>query len=339
MRPRASVKQVAMEIVLSLLLLGVAGASVFATPVAPTSESAVSQWDHYFGVAISGDRAYVVGSAGVVVTSDDRGRTWNRQILRRPSDRSEGTASDLCGIAMAPGGQVGWIVGEQGTIFKTIDSGKTWNFQPNPITNRLFSVAALSPTHACTVGSNGAFSCTTDGKKWSNVAAPSDLSYYDIKFQNDRTGLVAGEFETILRTNDGGRAWQIVRGGKVASAETAPYFTVAFLNDHQGIAAGQSGVAVQTSDGGITWTDLHLPAQASIYASAQESGPPSAGEVLLAGSHGLFLKENGSAKGKVDHISLADLTAVAVQEGLGIAVGMNGTVLLSADGSTWKAVP
>ena len=102
MRPGASVKQVAMEIVLSLLLLGAAGASAFATPAAPTSESAVSQWDHYFGVAISGDRAYVVGSAGVVLTSDDRGRTWNRQILRRPSDRSEGTAADLCGIAMAP---------------------------------------------------------------------------------------------------------------------------------------------------------------------------------------------------------------------------------------------
>jgi photosystem II stability/assembly factor-like uncharacterized protein len=331
-------KQVAAGFVLVLFLMGALEThDAFAAPV-PSPQSAISQWDHYFDVAISGNRAYVVGSAGVLLTSDDRGRTWMRQILRRPSDRSEGTAFDLCGIAMAPGGQVGWIVGEQGTIFKTTDSGKTWNFQPNPISNRLFSVAALSPTHACTVGSNGAFSCTTDGNAWSNVDAPSDLSYYDIKFLDDRTGLVAGEFETILRTTDGGRTWQTIKGGKVASAETAPYFTVAFLNDRQGIAAGQSGVAVQTSDGGATWTDLHLPAQASIYASAQGSGLTSAREVLLAGSHGLLLKENGSAEAKADHISLADLTAVAVQGGVAIAVGMNGTVLLSADGSNWKAV-
>src|SRR5215469_1102355 len=43
-------------------------------------------WESYFGVTIlPSGRAIVVGDKGVVMTSDDAGRTWTRQHLKRGS--------------------------------------------------------------------------------------------------------------------------------------------------------------------------------------------------------------------------------------------------------------
>ena len=85
-------------------------------------------WENYFGAAIlPSGRAVVVGDKGVVMTSDDGGRTWIRQLLKKGPKYY-----DLYGVAFTADASHGWVVGDSETIFRTDDRGKTWSEQQAP---------------------------------------------------------------------------------------------------------------------------------------------------------------------------------------------------------------
>ena len=74
-------------------------------------------------------RAWAVGDLGLIVHSEDGGKTWEPQISR--------TEAMLNSITFDADGQQGWAAGEGGTILKTEDGGKSWQaiayrFYPAP---------------------------------------------------------------------------------------------------------------------------------------------------------------------------------------------------------------
>src|SRR5713226_3840289 len=74
-------------------------------------------WESYFGVAIlPSGRAIVVGDKGVLMTTDDGGRTWTRQLLKKGPKYY-----DLYSVAFTPDASHGWVVGDGGAIFRTDD--------------------------------------------------------------------------------------------------------------------------------------------------------------------------------------------------------------------------
>src|SRR5579859_7505343 len=120
-------------------------------------------WENYFGVSIlPSGRAIVVGDQGLVMSSDDQGKTWTRQQLKNGL-----TPFDLYSVAFTPDGAKGWIAGDGGSMYRSDDQGKTWTLQPTKVAAALMKVAAVDAQKACAVGEHGAVICTADdGATW-----------------------------------------------------------------------------------------------------------------------------------------------------------------------------
>ncbi len=87
-----------------------------------------------------------------------------------------------------------------------------------------------------------------------------DATLRDINFVDANTGIAVGDQGTVLRTNDGGRSWQLVFISNDCSLQSVCFSD----KDHGWIAGGYSlplvnrsrGVILQTSNGGQTWSEL-----------------------------------------------------------------------------------
>ena len=65
---------------------------------------------------------------------------------------------------------------------------------------------------------------------------------------------MAGEFQTIMHTDDGGATWKKQYGGK-----DGRLFGIAFRDAKRGIAVGTSGLVLVTCDGGVSWKQTATP--------------------------------------------------------------------------------
>ena len=68
-------------------------------------------------VTRAGDRLVAVGSRGLIVRSEDQGKTWIQSSVP--------VQSDLLAVNF-PNSLNGWAVGHEGVILHSIDGGKTW---------------------------------------------------------------------------------------------------------------------------------------------------------------------------------------------------------------------
>ncbi len=299
-----------------------------AAPAAPqaTTQPARS-WENYFGVAIlPSGRAVVVGDKGVVMVSDDQGKTWARRQLR------QGVRYDnLYSVAFAPDGASGWAVGDNGAIFRTTDRGATWTEQKAPANSALMTVAVIDAQKACAAGDHGNIVCTTDGgATWNLHNVGGDIGIFDLTFTDANNGWAVGEFQTVLHSSDGGASWKIALGGDRMKASD-PYFAIAFGGGHDGLALGLSGTALQTSDGGVTWKPIRLAiAQSSFYAVA--TVPARADSYYAAGENGVAALLAGGQLSQVQSGTSNAIAALAFSDHFAMAVGLYGTLLLSDDG-------
>jgi cytoskeletal protein RodZ len=98
-------------------------------------------------------RTWRVGSGGVIQKAAPDG-SWEI----RPS----GVKVDLFGISFA-NSKVGWAVGQGGTVLRTTDGGDTWTRMPNPTSEDLVRVGAISETKVNVITRSGQTLQSADG--------------------------------------------------------------------------------------------------------------------------------------------------------------------------------
>lgn len=268
--------------------------------------------DNFFAVAThDGTRAWVVGNFGSAFVTTDGGRSWKRQ--------DTGTESPLFGVDFADETH-GWIVGQGGLILRTTDGGASWTPQASPVAGgkHFFEVAAVDRDTAWAVGDWGAIARTTDGgRTWRDVSLGAltversedeagqfavitdDVILYDVEFVDGRHGAIAGEFGTILLTEDGGATWR-----RAATGTDKTLFGITFVTPAEGWAVGIDGLILHTTDHGTTWAFLHGVVERSDI-----------GELSFT-----------------DAVENPGLYDVVVRDGFGIVVGDTGALFLSTDG-------
>ena len=123
-----------------LALLVITVASLAATGATGRSASeAFGPTDAFYSVtSLPSGRWLVVGASGVLLTSDDNGKTWTRTQLAKIYPFSW---LDLFSVRFAPDRVNGWISGEQGLVLRTTDGGKTWQKQQSGVVDNLYRVA------------------------------------------------------------------------------------------------------------------------------------------------------------------------------------------------------
>jgi|TARA_R110002074_G_scaffold402194_1_gene604423 photosystem II stability/assembly factor-like uncharacterized protein len=242
----------------------------------------VRRTDRIQAAASIGDEVVVVG-VGLLLNSNDAGKTWRRT--------SPDGLPALIGVTMcADKTQVAISAEKQAWV--STDNGKTWlandlgtEESPQYIScgpdNKLWVAASFSTL----------LSSSDQGKTWQQTSLDEDLIFTYINFFDAQHGIAIGEFGSVYNSEDGGENW-IAKEQPIAN-EFYP-MAVSFLDNQHGWIGGSNGVILHTSDGGNNWLKEETGSEAPIYGLlANASG------VYAVGGFGTFLERKVNNEGTV----------------------------------------
>ncbi|RKE23846.1 photosystem II stability/assembly factor-like uncharacterized protein [Paraburkholderia sp. BL23I1N1] len=209
----------------------------------------------------AGKRIVAVGEQGLVVLSDDDGKSW-RQARQVP------LSATLSAVTFVDA-QHGWAVGQWGAILATSDGGETWKKQRMDVSvdQPLFSVYFRSEKDGLAVGLWSLMLATHDGgATWSKVAVPKppggahgDRNLYHVFADRQGALYIDSEQGMVLKSTDGGMNWSyLATGGK------GTLWSGVAMPDGRIVVGGLLGSLFESSDGGATWSSVATGTKNSI---------------------------------------------------------------------------
>lgn len=151
-------------------------------------------------VAASGpNRAWAVGSNGLILSTADGGTTWGQQSSRTTEDLSAVACVDV---------KTAWSVGTSGTVLATTDGGLTWEPQVVDTMETLRAVSFADKLNGCVVGDAGTVYVTRDGgRRWACIDTGMWWDLYSVTMVDRLNGWIVGDGGLLMRTTDGGLHW------------------------------------------------------------------------------------------------------------------------------------
>lgn len=199
----------------------------------------------------AGARIVAVGDRGVVLLSDDQGKSW-RQARDVPTDAT------LNAVSFADE-RNGWAVGHWGVILRTGDGGETWSRQRLDTSEDrpLYSVHFLNAEHGVAVGLWSLLLRTRDGgTTWEDVALSpppgdtrADRNLMRIFANHGEDLFIVGERGTVLHSSDRGLNWSYAATGYRGS-----FWSGTALADGTLLIGGLRGNLYRSTDNGASWS-------------------------------------------------------------------------------------
>ncbi|HZI86640.1 MAG TPA: YCF48-related protein [Pyrinomonadaceae bacterium] len=149
-----------------------------------------------FSVAcVSAQRAWAVGTGGLLLRTVDGGATW--------TTHESHTKDDLMRVRFA--GEVGWIVGGadgRGVVLRTIGSGESWQVQKLQVEAGLFDIFQVGDS-AWISGEKGTILRSRDrGQSWLPEKTPTNENITSLFFISPNHGWAGADRKTLLRFSD-----------------------------------------------------------------------------------------------------------------------------------------
>jgi len=171
------------------------------------------------------------------------------------------------------------------------------------------------------------------GWSWLNPL-PQGNSLGAVKFISSTTGWTAGDYGTILKTQDGGNSWQLQLSGT-----TNILLGMCFTNADTGTVVGAFGTILRTTNGGRNWlTQIGGLASPITFRSVSFSD---ANTGTIVGDLGTILRTTDGGTTWTQQVSGTSNTLFGVaftNSNTGTAVGTLGTILRTTNGgTTWAA--
>jgi photosystem II stability/assembly factor-like uncharacterized protein len=282
------------------------------------------------GITRAGSRLVAVGERGVILTSDDHGRQWQQASVP--------VSATLTAVHF-PTPQRGWAVGHGGVILHSEDGGRQWRKQLDGVAAAQLELDAARVAAAQASGdeatSGAAKRRLRDAQRLLDDGA--DKPWLDVRFTSATEGIVVGAYGGILRTQDGGRSWQSLRG-HMANPKGRHLYSLQQAGDTLYVV-GEQGQLFRSRDRAAHFDTLATP-YAGTYFGLQASP---AGELLAYGLRGNALRstDDGQTWQKVDTGQPITLTAGTRRpDGSVVLVDESGRVLQqSASGFQPLSVP
>ncbi|MFZ6047068.1 WD40/YVTN/BNR-like repeat-containing protein [Pseudomonas sp. CR3202] len=234
------------------------------------------------------DRVVAVGDHGMVLLSDDQGRSFRQA-------RSMPLSTPLTGVSFADASH-GWAVGQWGAILATGDGGETWDIQrlSSEEDRPLFAVHFFDARRGVAVGLWSLVLTTEDGgKTWNErtLQAPPGYSRADLNLMGlfaDGHGSVYATAERgqLLRSDDRGKTWRYL-----ATGYEGTLWSGAVLADGSLLVGGQRGTLLHGSADGTTWQRVALESKSSITSIAV-----SGQQVVAVGLDGLMVSSRDGGR-------------------------------------------
>lgn len=138
-----------------------------------------------------GARAVAVGPRGLIITSDDAGRTW--------SQSEAPVQSDLLAVRFVNDHE-GWAVGHDSVILHTVDRGRSWQKQ--------LDGRAVRERFTSFYQRAGADAQQCAQQITNNYRSGPGSPFLDVWFRDALHGFVVGPFGMLAATVDGGVTWE-----------------------------------------------------------------------------------------------------------------------------------
>jgi len=181
-------------LVLGLAASPKAQADTFQRPLdQPAQASSFAARGPLLAIAAAGSRFVAVGQRGHIIYSDDAGKTW--------AQASVPVSTDLVAVSFASA-RKGWAVGHGGVVLKTTDAGATWIKQ---LDGRKSAEIALRYLESKAGTLAGAQKLVEREKRLADDGGTQPLMA--VHFESETTGCVAGAFNRLFCTEDGGTTW------------------------------------------------------------------------------------------------------------------------------------
>ncbi|MEO0558774.1 MAG: binary toxin-like calcium binding domain-containing protein [Bacteroidota bacterium] len=223
------------------------------------------------GVAMLDDGALLASGRGIIVRSEDGGRTWTDISIPEPATRSvvwwglETRSGTETAIAFGHVDQAGYLL-------RSIDGGQTWTNIPGPVAGKYVPLTGVAHAGGNVWYAIGGFRgitrmdfyrSTDDGRSWTLVSLPFSITEFeDVAFKDANTGLLldngaggAGAGQ-VYRTTNGGDSWTpVLRSHNTTDIEFAGGSTWYI----PGAWGDTGGRILRSTDDGQTWTNIVIP--------------------------------------------------------------------------------
>lgn len=298
------------------------------------------------GAATAGKRVVAVGERGIILLSDDAGKSWRQAAVP--------VSVTLTAVRFADA-KNGVAVGHAGVILVSADGGASWQsvmdgeriatfaleaaragtsaaairdaerLVADGADKPLLDVCLLGEGRMLAVGAYGlAFASADGGRSWSSwmdrIDNPKGLHLNTVRRRGD-TILIGGERGLALLSTDKGRTFkqlQVPYQGSFFSAELGA--------DGALLLAGLRGNVWRSADAGASWRQLASPMPVTITASTARAD----GSLLFANQAGVLLTTDRDALVPLAGAPLAPLNGVlALDDGKLLALGARGVSVVA----------
>lgn len=261
------------------------------------------------GVAAAGTRVVGVGERGLIVLSDDNGKTWSQAKVP--------VSITLTAVAF-PTPKTGWAIGHAGVVLRSTDGGETWEKQLDGV-----KVIQLLK-EAANAGAAG-----MDAVAQQFAGDGPDKPFLDLHFYDEQRGLIVGAYGLVLHTEDGGKSWR----SAMEHADNPNGLHVYALGVHGQTVwlAGEQGYIARSDNGGKSFARIQAPYRGSYF----DLVVLPEGDVLAGGLKGnvFRLSAQGTQARKVEGFSPVSLAAMTVLKDSSIVfANQAGQIFFSKDG-------
>ena len=315
-------------LLVTTLLLGAGPVSAQSPPVLqhPSLLSDKAVGAAMLAVTRAGDRLVAVGERGIVLLSDDNGRSW-RQVVA-PVRVSLTTVTFV-------GEKKGWAAGHLGVILHTEDGGETWVKQLDGIQAAQLVLAAAEQRAAAEQDPEKKEDLLFSARRL--VKDGPDKPFLDLCFLDAHTGFVVGAFNLIFRTTDGGASWTPWRD-RVENPMELHFYGIRAVGRVVYIA-GEQGLLLRSTDDGAHFAPLASPYEGSYFGLVTDP----AGDVVIFGLRGNVYRsadEGQSWEHEKTGIAASLSAGTRLAGGGLVLVSQAGDLLVSSDGGrTFKRRP
>ena len=293
--------------------LGLAGVAAFAQNVEraemrimPAEHVPAAATSMMLSATLAGTRIVAVGDHGVVLLSDNAGKSFRQA-------RSVPVSSTLTAVSFVDATH-GWAVGQWGVVLNTADGGENWTLQRSDLAvdQPLFSVYFKNAREGWAVGLWSLMLHTANGgATWTTVQLPpppgakkADRNLYRIFADSAGKLFIACEQGRIMNSVDDGATWIYVETGYTGS-----FWTGVVLQDGVLLVGGLRGTIYRSADGGNTWSASQSSFRSSITDMLQLTDK----SVVAVGLDGVTLisRDGGASFSGNQRSDRAPLTALS----------------------------
>jgi len=296
-------------------------------PVVPAMQSEHASQATMLDAAWAGKRMVAVGDHGIVLLSDDHGKSF-RQAGSVP------VSTPLTGVSFIDAKR-GWAVGHWGVILVTADGGDSWQIQrmSNEEDRPLFAVHFFNAQQGVAVGLWSLVLTTDDGGlTWNEqtLQAPpgskkADLNLMGLFADGQHKLYATAEHGQLLRSEDEGKSWTYINTGYEGTL-----WSGAVLADGSLLVGGQRGTLMHGTTEGRGFRKVPTQSKGSITAVTV------AGRTVLAvGLDGLMMKSSDGGERFEESQSVEGLSLTAAlldPQGAPVLFSRRGVLFTSSTG-------